>query len=107
MGSEGGYSTGWAQYNATPVHEYGGLDFGELAYIAPGPPSPISATSISTTVTPFTTAGDSTPRRLLTDDDRRRMCEYHERHPGVKQTDIGGTSPALYVNSLVTLDHPS
>jgi hypothetical protein len=53
-----------------------------LAYIAPGPPPPISATSISTTVTPLTTAGDSTLRHLLTDDDRRRMCEYHESHLG-------------------------
>jgi len=76
------YSTGWAKYNTTPVHEYEGLDFEKLAYTTPGPPSPISATSISTTVTPFTTAGDSTPRRLLTDDNRRRMCEYHESHLG-------------------------
>ena len=53
------YSTGWAQYNTTPVHEYGGLDFEKLAYIAPGPPPPISATSISTTVTPLIIAGDS------------------------------------------------
>ncbi|EEQ83739.2 uncharacterized protein BDCG_00544 [Blastomyces dermatitidis ER-3] len=36
---------------------------------------------------PITTA--PTPRRTLTDNDRRRMCEYHERHPHVKQTEIG------------------
>jgi hypothetical protein len=57
--------------------------------------TPVSASTASTTVTPVTTTGGSTPRRTLTDDDRRRMCEYHESHPGVKQTEIGGTSPAL------------
>ena len=30
------------------------------------------------------------PRRTLTDQDRRRMCQYHEEHPTVKQTEIGG-----------------
>ena len=65
---------GWAQYNTAPVHEYEGLDFEKLAYI--------SATSISTTVTPLTIDGDSTPRHLLTDNDRRRMCEYHGSYLG-------------------------
>ncbi len=32
----------------------------------------------------------STPRRTLTDADRRRMCVYHEENPTVKQTEIGG-----------------
>jgi hypothetical protein len=93
------YTTGWAQYSTMPMHEYMGLGFGNPTYIAPGPPPPISVTLMPTTVTPVTpvtTSGDSTPRRVLTDDERRRMCEYHEKHPGVKQTDIGGTSPALY-----------
>ena len=79
------------------------LTFEKLAYIAPGPLPSISATSISTTVTPLITVGDSTPRRLLTDDDRRRMFEYHESHPGVKQIEIGGTSPALYPPSILQL----
>jgi hypothetical protein len=30
------------------------------------------------------------PRKTLTDDDRRRMCRYHEENPAVKQTEIGG-----------------
>lgn len=38
-----------------------------------------------------TTTGGNTPRRTLTDDDRRRMCQYAEDNPGVKQTDIGCT----------------
>lgn len=56
--------------------------------------TPISARTAWTTVTPVMTTGGSTPRRTLTDDDRRRMCEYHESHPNVKQTEIGGTSTA-------------
>jgi hypothetical protein len=31
----------------------------------------------------------SQPRKTLTDDDRRRMCQYAEDHPHVKQTEIG------------------
>ncbi|KAF4631798.1 hypothetical protein G7Y89_g6336 [Cudoniella acicularis] len=30
-----------------------------------------------------------TPRKTLTDSDRRRMCQYHEENPSVKQTEIG------------------
>ncbi|KAF7930732.1 uncharacterized protein EAE98_001967 [Botrytis deweyae] len=30
-----------------------------------------------------------TPRKTLTDSDRRRMCQYHEDNPTVKQTEIG------------------
>lgn len=29
------------------------------------------------------------PRKTLTDNDRRRMCQYHEENPSVKQTEIG------------------
>lgn len=29
------------------------------------------------------------PRKTLTDDDRRRMCQYHEDNPAMKQTEIG------------------
>lgn len=32
----------------------------------------------------------TTPRKTLTDSDRRRMCQYHEDNPTVKQTEIGG-----------------
>lgn len=31
-----------------------------------------------------------TPRKTLTDSDRRRMCQYNKDHPNVKQTEIGG-----------------
>lgn len=31
----------------------------------------------------------SQPRKTLTDDDRRRMCQYHLDNPSMKQTEIG------------------
>ncbi|KAI9727681.1 MAG: hypothetical protein M1828_005909 [Chrysothrix sp. TS-e1954] len=31
----------------------------------------------------------TTPRRTLTDDDRRKMCLYHDENPSKKQTEIG------------------
>ncbi|KAK3952714.1 hypothetical protein QBC32DRAFT_340614 [Pseudoneurospora amorphoporcata] len=31
----------------------------------------------------------SQPRKTLTDEDRRRMCQYAQDHPTAKQTDIG------------------
>jgi len=92
------------------MYEHKGYDFEtpavmsiKFAYIAPDPPPPVSTTSISTTVTPVTITGGPTPRRTLTGDDRHRMCEYHESHPGVKQTAIGGTSPALYPPPILQL----
>ncbi|KAJ5163452.1 DNA binding HTH domain Psq-type [Penicillium coprophilum] len=36
-----------------------------------------------------TSTGGSTPRRTLTDEDRRQMCIYHEENKTAKQTDIG------------------
>ena len=36
-----------------------------------------------------------TPRKTLTDQDRRRMCQYHEEHPTVKQTQIGGEDQVM------------
>ncbi len=30
------------------------------------------------------------PRKTLTDSDRRRMCQYHEENPTARQTEIGG-----------------
>ncbi|KAF2463290.1 CenpB-DNA-bind-domain-containing protein [Lindgomyces ingoldianus] len=54
---------------------------------APVPITPASATPVSATSTRSHTS--STPRKTLTDSDRRRMCLYHEEHPTVKQTEIG------------------
>jgi hypothetical protein len=92
-GDVGGYSTDWAQYNATSM----------FAYIAPAPSPPVSTTPISTTVTPVTMTGGSKPRRILTNDERRRMCEYHESHPDITQIQIGGTSAVLYPPPILQL----
>ncbi|KAL8773016.1 MAG: hypothetical protein Q9209_002036 [Squamulea sp. 1 TL-2023] len=48
---------------------------------APPPPTPI----------PTPQSG----RRTLTDQDRRRMCQYHEENPSVKQTEIGRKFPDI------------
>jgi hypothetical protein len=59
--------------------------------------APASTLSIShpAPIRPLHTAPTSTgptPRRTLTDEDRRRMCLYHEENKTAKQTDIGGRS---------------
>jgi hypothetical protein len=60
---------------------------------APIPITPASATPVSASSTHSRTS--STPRKTLTDSDRRRMCQYHEDNPTVKQTEIGGTLVAI------------
>lgn len=35
------------------------------------------------------TSGRTGPRKMLTDDDRRKMCEYAEANPSMKQSEIG------------------
>ncbi|KAL2002341.1 hypothetical protein VTN02DRAFT_169 [Thermoascus thermophilus] len=54
------------------------------------PPTPVP-TSIPppAPVHPIRTSNGPTPRRTLTDEDRRRMCLYHEENRSAKQTDIG------------------
>ncbi|OWY45859.1 CenpB-DNA-bind-like protein [Alternaria alternata] len=54
---------------------------------APLPITPASATPVSASSTHSRTS--SVPRKTLTDSDRRRMCQYHEDNPTVKQTEIG------------------
>jgi len=41
--------------------------------------------SVSSVVPP-----EKSPRKMLTDDDRKRICQHHEDNPKVKQTEIGG-----------------
>jgi hypothetical protein len=62
--------------------------------IAPAPPPQLAAAA-AVTATPTTSTG-STPRRTLTDADRRRMCIFHEENPNVKQTEIGGMVDLLF-----------
>ena len=52
--------------------------------------APMSIPPPSTPVSAGSSRPQSTPRKTLTDDDRRRMCIYHEENPTVKQTEIGG-----------------
>lgn len=53
---------------------------------------PASAPPLAKGNTPKLPAIHATPspRKTLTDSDRRRMCQYHEENPTVKQTEIGG-----------------
>ncbi|ROV88253.1 hypothetical protein VSDG_09050 [Cytospora chrysosperma] len=49
---------------------------------------PASAPPLKTT-RPAIPPIQSQPRKTLTDDDRRRMCQYHIDNPSMKQTEIG------------------
>lgn len=57
------------------------------------PPTPILPTRKTST-------GGSTPRRTLTDEDRRQMCLYHEENKTAKQTDIGGKHRDPFANTV-------
>jgi hypothetical protein len=88
----GGYINGGGQHIVPSPPSYSPHQLQPLAQWTGPMATPVSASTTLVTGTSFTTTGGSTPRRTLTDDDRRRMCEYHESHPGVKQTEIGGMS---------------
>lgn len=53
------------------------------------PTQPLSAGPLHTPVSATSTRSASTPRKTLTDLDRKRMCLYAEEHPNSKQTEIG------------------
>lgn len=57
------------------------------------PQGPSSTTSSTPQMTPLSATSNrsgSTPRRTLTDEERRDMCHYHEQNPSAKQNEIGG-----------------
>lgn len=61
-------------------------------YPAPVQPiQPISMGALHTSVSATSTGSATTPRRTLTDLDRKRMCEYAEEHPNSNQSEIGGS----------------
>lgn len=64
----------------SPFHENGLPPAPVPTSISPSAPKPVRKSS----------TGGSTPRRTLTDEDRRNMCLYHEENKTAKQTDIGG-----------------
>jgi hypothetical protein len=58
---------------------------------APPPLAPVSSFAATHSLPPLTTPIPTpSARRTLTDQDRRRMCQYHDENPTVKQTEIGG-----------------
>ena len=70
------------------------------------PLAPVSTFATAHSLPPLSTptphqTGSS--RRTLTDLDRRRMCEYHEANPTVKQTEIGGKLFTTAPNIVVVL----
>ena len=82
-----------------PTHSWPSLLTTHSAFAASGIPVSTTPTSVSPS-TPLpqvrkTSTGGSTPRRTLTDDDRRQMCIYHEENKTAKQTDIGGKHISL------------
>ncbi|KAL8955310.1 MAG: hypothetical protein Q9193_006791, partial [Seirophora villosa] len=63
------------------------------------PPSTTQPTLPTPTPIPTPPSG----RRTLTDQDRQRMCQYHEENPSVKQTEIGtifGVERRYVINRL-------
>lgn len=77
----------------------------------PRPLAPVSAIITPHSAPPAPSApAPSTARKTLTDQDRRKMCQYHEDHPTVKQTEIGGESRFAVVikfsgRSILTLHY--
>ncbi|KAI7225169.1 hypothetical protein KC330_g9182 [Hortaea werneckii] len=60
--------------------------------IVPQPMQPIQPSSINPPRTPVSAIPARSapiPRKTLTDNDRKRMCQYAEDHPNAKQTKIG------------------
>ena len=62
------------------------------------PLQPMSAGPLLTPVSATSTRSTSTPRKTLTDLDRKRMCQYAEEHPNSKQTEIVGTWVVLLID---------
>jgi len=69
------------------------------SYPGPAPPVAIPPVSSASKPTPKLPAIHATPspRKTLTDADRRRMCQYHEDNPSVKQTEIGGENSYICI----------
>ncbi|KAK5173789.1 uncharacterized protein LTR77_002470 [Saxophila tyrrhenica] len=61
-------------------------------HVFPQPLQPIQPMSMGQSQTPVSASSArsaTTPRKTLTDSDRKRMCQYAEDHPNSKQTEIG------------------
>lgn len=56
------------------------------------PIQPVTMGALQTPISAVSSRSGTTPRKTLTDLDRKRMCQYAEEHPNSKQTEIGGMS---------------
>lgn len=81
--------------NQSPFHESGMPPAPVPTSVSPSAPMPLIRR---------TSTGGSTPRRTLTDEDRRLMCLYHEENKTAKQTDIGGTFPPILLSGFMLID---
>lgn len=65
-------------------------------------PTQLPPVTLPTKPAKLSTSHAPSPRKTLTDEDRRRMCRYHEENPTVKQTEIGGEQqcPRYKVRSI-------
>ncbi|KAL9085563.1 MAG: hypothetical protein Q9159_004661 [Coniocarpon cinnabarinum] len=69
----------------------------------PQPMQTSPASASPHTASGYTSQATTTPRRTLTDNDRRKMCQYHQEHPTKKQTEIGGELASLNDPIFTTL----
>nr|POF17353.1 hypothetical protein CFP56_65220 [Quercus suber] len=65
-----------------------------LPPVQPNQPMSVGQAQTPVSATSSRSATATTPRKTLTDQDRKRMCQYAEDHPNSKQTEIGGESPS-------------
>lgn len=72
--------------------------------VYPQPVQPIQPMQLPTPVSATSTRSTSTPRKTLTDLDRKRMCQYADENPNAKQTEIGGTSLTEVTNVTLLKD---
>jgi len=54
------------------------------------PIQPVTLGALQTPVSAVSIRPSPTPRKTLTDADRKRMCQYAEDNQNAKQTEIGG-----------------
>jgi len=64
------------------------------------PIQPMSMGLLQTAVSATSTKPVTTPRKTLTDADRKRMCQYADENPNSKQTEIGGKCCAKVSGTL-------
>ena len=60
--------------------------------IYPQPVQPLQSMpmgQLQTPISAISARSAPTPRKTLTDNDRKRICQYAEEHPNAKQTEIG------------------